>query len=174
MLFLAIDEVTRVKVSDNQRCFRDLTFFGADLENMKEIRPDQLCFRPDQLCFRPDQLCFRPDQFYFRPDQLWFSIFSESTLFRIENFSAVQRFSGNEQHWNRPEIILNQSWSELNVWDINPGMESLNNFSFRALYWPQPFSAFYIWFLPNFRYFRHSKCHKFTSTEPLASPQFLI
>ena len=29
--------------------------------------------------------------------------------------SAVQRFSGNEQRWNRPEIILNQSWSSLNV-----------------------------------------------------------
>ena len=29
--------------------------------------------------------------------------------------SAVQRFSGNEQRWNRPEIVLNQSWSALNV-----------------------------------------------------------
>ena len=29
--------------------------------------------------------------------------------------SAVQRFSGNEQRWNRPEIILNQSCSAMNV-----------------------------------------------------------
>ena len=29
--------------------------------------------------------------------------------------SAFQRFSGNEQRWNRPESFLNQSWSALNV-----------------------------------------------------------
>ena len=29
--------------------------------------------------------------------------------------SGVQRLSGNEQYWKRPEIILNQSWSALNV-----------------------------------------------------------
>ena len=34
---------------------------------------------------------------------------------KIFVFSAVQRFSGNEQRWNRPEIVLNQSWSALNV-----------------------------------------------------------
>ena len=49
-------------------------------------------------------------------------IFSETALFErwflaphISVSSAVQRFSGNEQHWNRPESILNQSWSALNV-----------------------------------------------------------
>ena len=38
--------------------------------------------------------------------------------------STVQRFLGDKQCWNRPEIILRQSWSALNVfetsnWDSN-------------------------------------------------------
>ena len=59
--------------------------------------------------------------------QLWVNAVSEKisteiALFqrwflalKISVFSAVQRFSGNEQRWNRPESILNQSWSALNV-----------------------------------------------------------
>ena len=48
--------------------------------------------------------------------QSWTALFQRWFLaLKISVFSAVQRFSGNEQPWNRPESILNQSWSALNV-----------------------------------------------------------
>ena len=48
--------------------------------------------------------------------QRWFWALKIFVFSAVQSwFSAVQRFSGNEQRWNRPEIILNQSWSALNV-----------------------------------------------------------
>ena len=48
--------------------------------------------------------------------QHWFLSLKISIFSAVQSWiSAVQRFSGNEQRWNRPESILNQSWSALNV-----------------------------------------------------------
>ena len=48
--------------------------------------------------------------------QRWFLALKICVFSAVQSWiSAVQRFSGNEQRWNRPEIILNQSWSALNV-----------------------------------------------------------
>ena len=44
-------------ISSEQRFFRDLTFFSADSENMKNINADQHCFRADQLWFSLNQRC---------------------------------------------------------------------------------------------------------------------
>ena len=52
----------------------------------------------------------------FRKNQRWFLALKISVLSAVQSWiRAVQRFSGNKQHWNRPESILNQSWSALNV-----------------------------------------------------------
>ena len=52
---------TRVEIpeviSAEQRCFRVLTFFSADSENMINISAVQLCFRADQLWFSLNQRC---------------------------------------------------------------------------------------------------------------------
>ena len=48
--------------------------------------------------------------------QRWFLALKKFVFSAVQSsVSAVHRFSGNEQRWNRPEIILNQSWSALNV-----------------------------------------------------------
>ena len=48
--------------------------------------------------------------------QRWFLVLKISVFSAVQSWiSAVQIFSGNEQRWNRPESILNQSWSALNV-----------------------------------------------------------
>ena len=48
--------------------------------------------------------------------QRWFLALKISVFSAVQSWiSAVQRFSGNEQRWSRPESILNQSWSALNV-----------------------------------------------------------
>ena len=48
--------------------------------------------------------------------QRWFLALKISVFSAVQSWiSAVQRFSGNEQRWNRPESILNQSWSARNV-----------------------------------------------------------
>ena len=75
-------------------------------------------------------------QLCFRENQSWNSTDSE-LIFLLQNFgfsalfqswiSAVQRFWGNEQRWNRPESILNQSWSALNVSETST---RVNSFSF--------------------------------------------
>ena len=60
--FKARVEVPEI-ISAEQRYFRDLAFFSADLEDMINIGAEQLCFRA--------------------------LIFTESALFRTEKFSAV-------------------------------------------------------------------------------------
>ena len=48
--------------------------------------------------------------------QRWFLALKFFVFSAVQSWtSAVHRFSGNEQRWNRPEVILNQSWSTLNV-----------------------------------------------------------
>ena len=48
--------------------------------------------------------------------QRWFWALKISVFSAVQSWiSAVQRFSGDEQRWNRPESILNQSWLALNV-----------------------------------------------------------
>ena len=48
--------------------------------------------------------------------QRWFLALKISVFSAVQSWiRAVQRFSGNEQRWNRRESILNQSWSALNV-----------------------------------------------------------
>ena len=44
-------------IGAEQRCFRDLTFFSAESENMKNISAVRCCFRTDQLWFSPNQGC---------------------------------------------------------------------------------------------------------------------
>ena len=43
-------------ISCEHSCFRDLTFFSADSEKMKNISADQLCFIAEQRCFKEKQL----------------------------------------------------------------------------------------------------------------------
>ena len=79
----------------------------------------------NQRCFRGNQRCSALNQPCFREKQTWNSAVS-ALIFSSENFRfqrcselnqrcSGNEFSGNEQRWNRPESILNQSWSALNV-----------------------------------------------------------
>ena len=48
--------------------------------------------------------------------QRWFIALKFFVFSAVQSWiSAVHRFSGSEHRWNRPEIILNQSWSALKV-----------------------------------------------------------
>ena len=81
----------------------------------------QLWFSADFLalkisCFRENQRCSALNQLCFRENQRWFLALKICVFSAVQSWiSAVQRFSGNEQRWNRPESILTQSWSALNV-----------------------------------------------------------
>ena len=95
------NHTTRIEVpeiiSAEQHCFRDLTFFSADSENMKTS-----------------------------------ALINSAS----EEISAVQRFSGNEQLWNKSE---NYSDSELIsaecLWGVNPS--SFNHYILRPAWHTQ-------------------------------------
>ena len=56
------------------------------------------------------------DQRYFRGNQRWNGAVQHWFLaVKFFVFSAVQRFSPNEQHWIRTEIFMNHSWSALTL-----------------------------------------------------------
>ena len=79
------------------------------IQNPPKISTVHRCFRENQRCSALNQRCFRENDHWF-------------LALRIFVFSAVQRFSGNEQRWNRPENFLDQSWSALNVFETSiPG-----------------------------------------------------
>ena len=59
----------------------------------------------------------------FRRNQRWFLALKIFVFSVLQSWiSAVQRFSCDEQRWNRPENILNQSWSALNVFEASTRM----------------------------------------------------
>ena len=77
-------------ISAGQSYFRDLRFFRADSEDMKSISPDQLCFRADQF---------------------WFS---QSALFRTDNFSA-----SSERNSSETALILgSENFGFQRCWEI--------------------------------------------------------
>ena len=63
--------------------------------------------------FQRKSALFSPESALFQRWYLALKIFVFSAVQSL--ISAVQRFSGNEKRWNRPEIVLNQSWSALNI-----------------------------------------------------------
>ena len=84
-------------------------------------------FQRKSALFSSESALFQRESALF---QRWFLALKICVFSAVQSWiSAVQRFSGNEQRWNRPEIILNQSWkyseSELIsaecLWDVNPG-----------------------------------------------------
>ena len=78
-IILKMSNTTRVEVpeiiSAEQRCFRDLTFFSADSENMKNVSADQL-FQSWWLLILSESALFRTEKFTrcFRENQRWFTL----------------------------------------------------------------------------------------------------
>ena len=97
-LFSSVSEKISAETALIQRCF----FCSENFQF-------QSCFGENQRCSALSQLCFRAEQ-------RWFLALKISVFSAVQSWiSAVQRFSGNQHRWNRPESILNQNWSALNV-----------------------------------------------------------
>ena len=68
---VALGQRKRSKYFEQKHCFRDLMFFSADSENMKNISSDFLWICADQGW--KIQRCFRENQLWINAVQRWFS-----------------------------------------------------------------------------------------------------
>ena len=104
-------------ISSEQRCFRVLTFFSADSENMKKISAVQnykfqRCFRAELCCFRKNQLWI--SAFHNYKFQSWTALFQKESALN-QRFSELQ-ISALFQSWTtlfQKESALNQRCSAL-------------------------------------------------------------
>ena len=134
-LFSSVSEKISAETALIQRWF----FCSENLVFQRCFRENQLCFRENQRwnssdsalifllwkfpvseLFQRKSALFSSESALFQSwtalFQRWFLALKISVFSAVQSWiSAVQRFSGNEQRWNRPESILKQSWSALNV-----------------------------------------------------------
>ena len=99
------------------RCFQKFRKTGNWTKNChSEAVKNQHCsslFQRKSALFSPESALFQRKSAL---KQRWILALKIFVFSAIQSWiSAVQRFSGNEQRWNRPEIVLSQSWSALNV-----------------------------------------------------------
>ena len=146
----------------SELCASKLRYFQKfRKENEKWIK---ICYSEsveNQRCsslFQGKSALFSPESALFHRKlaliQRWFLALKIFVFSAVQSWiSAVKRFSGNEQRWNRPEIILNQSWSALKIYvtstrvcikwsflDINISETFRNGY----FWWKKSFLKFYL------------------------------